>query len=83
MALRARPRVRSVQGLNCATGHFSYLAKTGFGDGAASADFDDREWRIVDVPHDSAVEVPFDPRASASHGYKAIGPGFPESSIGW
>ncbi|MEO6004297.1 MAG: beta-galactosidase GalA [Opitutus sp.] len=66
-----------------ATGYFSYLAKTGFGDGPASSSFDDRGWRKVDLPHDFAVEAPFDPRGIASHGFKAIGPGFPESSVGW
>jgi beta-galactosidase len=65
------------------TGYFSYLAKTGFGDGAAAADFDDRAWRTVDLPHDWAVEVPFDGRGSHSHGYKAIGRNFPDTSVGW
>jgi beta-galactosidase len=68
---------------NHATGYFSYLAKTGYGDGAASAAFDDRAWRTVSIPHDWAVEMPFDPAASHSHGYKALGPGFPQSSVGW
>lgn len=66
-----------------ATGYFSYLAKTGFGDGAAAAALDDRGWRLLDLPHEWAVEVPFDPRGSHSHGYKAVGPRFPESSVGW
>lgn len=66
-----------------ATGFFSYLAKTGYGDGPASPAFDDRGWRVVNVPHDWAVEQPFDPRASHSHGYRAVGPRFPESSVGW
>jgi beta-galactosidase len=66
-----------------ATGYFSYLAKTGFGDGPASPAFDDRGWRRVNLPHDWAVEEPFDPRASASHGYKTVGPRFPERSVGW
>ena len=66
-----------------ATGYFSYLAKTGFGDGPASTAFDDRTWRRVNLPHDWAIEVPFDPRGSHSHGYKAMGPGFPETSVGW
>lgn len=66
-----------------ATGFFSYLAKTGFGDGPASPAFDDRGWRIVNLPHDWAVELPFDPRASHSHGYKTVGPRFPEHSVGW
>lgn len=68
---------------NHGTGSFSYLAKTGYGDGAASPSFDDRAWRIVDLPHDWAREQPFDKRASASHGFKAIGRNFPGASIGW
>lgn len=65
------------------TGYFSYLAKTGYGDGPARAGFDDRGWRVVNLPHDWAVEAPFDARASHSHGFKAIGPAFPERSVGW
>jgi len=65
------------------TGYFSYLAKTGFGDGPASLSFDDRAWRTVNIPHDWAVEMPFDRRASASHGSKTVGPRFPENSVGW
>lgn len=68
---------------NHGTGYFSYLAKTGFGDGPAAANFDDRSWRLVNIPHDWAVEMPFDARASHSHGYKAVGPGFPQNSVGW
>ena len=68
---------------NTGTGYFSYLAKTGYGDGAAAADFDDRTWRTVDLPHDWAVELPFDGRGSHSHGYKAIGRNFPDTSVGW
>lgn len=65
------------------TRYFSYFAKTGFGDGPADPSFDDRGWRQVDVPHDWAVELPFDARGSASHGFKAIGRNFPENSVGW
>ncbi|MBN2104245.1 DUF4982 domain-containing protein [bacterium] len=66
-----------------ATGYFSYFAKAGYGDGPASANFDDRAWRILDLPHDWAVEQSFESRGSHSHGYKAIGRNFPETSIGW
>ena len=66
-----------------ATGYFSYLAKTGFGDGPASPAFDDRAWRLLNLPHDWAVELPFDPRGTASHGHKALGRHFPENSVGW
>lgn len=68
---------------NHGTRYFSDLAKAGFGDGPAAADFDDRTWRRLDLPHDWAVELPFDPRGTASHGFKALGRNFPENSIGW
>jgi len=65
------------------TSYFSYFAKAGYGDGAASKNFDDRAWRTLDLPHDWAVELPFDNKGTHSHGYKAIGRNFPENSIGW
>lgn len=65
------------------TGAFSYFAKAGYGDGAAAAGFDDRSWRSVDLPHDWAVELPFDARGSGSHGYRALGRAFPQNSVGW
>jgi hypothetical protein len=68
---------------NHATGYFSYLTKTGYGDGAAAANFDDRGWRQLNLPHDWGVEMPFSGQAGHSHGYKAFGPRFPETSVGW
>jgi beta-galactosidase len=68
---------------NHATGYFSYFAKTGYGDGAAARDFDDRAWRVLNLPHDWAVEMPYDAKASYSHGFKTVGKDFPETSIGW
>jgi len=68
---------------NHATGYFSYLAKTGYGDGAAAPNFDDRSWRKLNLPHDWAVEQPFSSKASFSHGFKTVGPKFSENSIGW
>ncbi|RZK29253.1 MAG: beta-galactosidase, partial [Hymenobacter sp.] len=65
------------------TSYFSYLAKAGYGDGAAHPTFDDRAWRQLDLPHDWAVELPFDSTAEHSHGYKTIGRGFPATSVGW
>jgi beta-galactosidase len=65
------------------TSYFSYLAKTGYGDGAAAPQFDDRPWRKINLPHDWAVEQPFSPKGTASHGYKAIGRNFPDASVGW
>ena len=65
------------------TGYFTYLAKAGYGDGAASVQFKDSTWREVDLPHDCAVELPFSGSASHSHGYKTIGWKYPETSVGW
>ena len=62
---------------------FNYLTKAGNARGAAQAKFDDSGWRKLDLPHDWAVEAPFDERGSGSHGYKAIGKNFPERSVGW
>jgi len=45
--------------------------------------FNDSGWRQLDLPHDWAVELPFDEQADLNHGFKPIGPGFPENSIGW
>jgi len=65
------------------TAYFSYLAKTGNGDGPAASGFDDTSWRLLDLPHDWIVEQPFSEKGSPSHGFKAAGKGFPERSIGW
>jgi beta-galactosidase len=65
------------------TAFFSYLAKAGLADGPAAPGFDDRAWRTLNLPHDWAVEQPFDEKASYSHGYKAVGRAFPGSSVGW
>ena len=68
---------------NHGTAYFSYLAKTGNGDGPAAKTYDDRAWRLLDLPHDWAVEQPFSEKGSYSHGFKMAGKGFPDKSIGW
>jgi len=60
-----------------------FFAKAGYGDGPASPRFDDRTWRTVELPHDWAVELPFDQRGDGNHGSKAIGRNFPQNSVGW
>lgn len=89
-------------GWRFALGHGSDPAKDyGFGYGQsdfaktgdfklATTDFDDSDWRALDLPHDWAVELPFvhDDRGegdanSRSHGYKPLGRRYPETSIGW
>jgi beta-galactosidase len=59
------------------------FAKAGYGDGPAAVTFSDAGWRQVDVPHDWAVELPFDARGDTNHGSHAIGRRFPENSVGW
>ena len=59
------------------------LAKSGTGMGPASIVFSDASWRRVDLPHDWAVELPFDPRADAAHGFKTLGAEFPRNSVAW
>ncbi|MES1198254.1 MAG: beta-galactosidase GalA [Chitinophagaceae bacterium] len=53
---------------------------------AIDARFNDSTWRSLDLPHDWAVELPFENSPSfdvESHGYKPVGGLFPETSIGW
>ena len=49
----------------------------------ARTKFSDSGWRLLDLPHDWAVELPFDEKADVKHGFKPVGPGFPQNSIGW
>jgi beta-galactosidase len=59
------------------------LEKAGQSSGPASPKFSDSNWRSLNLPHDWAVELPFDPKADESHGFKPVGPGFPDYSVGW
>ncbi len=69
------------------------FAKPGFELGAVVlADFDDRGWEQVRVPHDWAVGLDYAAPAAvpkgkedfaAAHGFRAIGRDFPQNSIGW
>lgn len=58
--------------------------KTGGFIAASSLPFDDGEWRELDLPHDWAIELPFenDP-ALASKGFYPLGRNYPETSVGW
>jgi beta-galactosidase len=48
--------------------------------------FNDSTWRTLTLPHDWAVELPFenssDPEVM-SHGYKPVGGLYPDNSVGW
>jgi beta-galactosidase len=51
-------------------------SKTGFVQGTAAPSYDDSGWRMVDLPHDWAVEGLFDPNNNMDHGFLPAG-------IGW
>ncbi|WP_428312886.1 beta-galactosidase GalA [Hydrocarboniphaga sp.] len=51
-------------------------AKAGRAWGAAAPQYDDTQWRQLDLPHDWAVEGPFDPKANVSQGYRPRGVGW-------
>lgn len=50
--------------------------KAGHAWGAAARSYDDQNWRAVNLPHDWAVEQPFDSKALKQQGYRQRG-------IGW
>src|SRR5579859_6577872 len=68
-------------GFGGATGNFQ---KTGNFMPAGTIAFDDGDWRALDLPHDWAVELPFqnDP-ALASKGFYPLGRKYPATSVGW
>jgi beta-galactosidase len=63
------------------------FSKTGKADNTAiSKSFNDSSWRNLHLPHDWAVELPFeysDNHDVLTHGYKPVGGLFPQNSIGW
>jgi len=59
------------------------LDKAGASSGPAAQRFTDSYWRTVDVPHDWAIELPFDSTADINHGFKALGRSFPNNSVAW
>jgi len=65
----------------------SIFAKSGKSAGTAIApDFQDSSWRTLQLPHDWAVELPFENSPDQdvmAHGYKPVGGLYPRTSIGW
>ncbi len=59
------------------------LDKAGSSSGPASVKFGDTAWRSLNLPHDWAIELPFDKNSDESHGFKPVGPNFTKNSIGW
>ena len=71
---------------------FNYSLETIFsksgaaGNTAINPKFNDSAWRMINLPHDWVVELPFvnSPNFDVmAHGYKPVGGRFPETSIGW
>ncbi len=54
-----------------------WLFKKGDSENAAAVDFQDIDWRKLDVPHDWAIEGPFDPKYNARTG------GLPVHGVAW
>ena len=63
------------------------FVKSGKAAGTAIAtDFNDSSWRTLSLPHDWAVELPFEYSPDSdvmSHGYKPVGGHYPATSVGW
>lgn len=52
--------------------------------GVTSPNFDDSAWKPVQLPHDWAIDLPFnDSRELNEHGAYPLGRNYPETSIGW
>ena len=56
-------------------------AKAGHAWGAAAPDFDDSTWRILNLPHDWAIENEFNPAANVTQGYRERGYGWYRKSF--
>ena len=68
------------------TEYFTYICKaqsSNHSHAPIMPEFDDSSWQKVSLPHDWAVDLPYSPEASHSHGYKCIGWRYPENSVGW
>lgn len=93
-----RERLLMDSGWRFALGHASVIerdfdywkgkpfAKQAEGRGALHVNFDDSDWREINLPHDWAVELDFEYSTDNDidyHGYKPIGRPNPATSIGW
>lgn len=69
----------------CGTEYFNYLTKANsvHNEGPYCNKFDDKDWKVINLPFDFVVDLPFAPEASHSHGYKQVGYKYPETSVGW
>lgn len=56
--------------------NFDWKFKLGETVGAEKTDFDDSQWRSLDLPHDFQIEMPWNDKANRSRGFK-------DMSTGW
>ena len=72
--------------------HDTYAKSGDIGTAVAEATFDDRGWSAVTLPHDWAVDLPFErfgpagseaDRTGAFQGFKPLGRMWPATSVGW
>jgi beta-galactosidase len=66
------------------SGRSGNFQKTGGFLAPSSLAFDDSDWKPIDLPHDWAIELPFqnDP-ALLSKGFYPLGRDYPTTSVGW
>jgi beta-galactosidase len=65
-------------------GHGLVFAKSNEATRVALPNYDDSQWRTLDLPHDWAVELPFvDDPETVANGSKPLGRKYPATSIGW
>jgi beta-galactosidase len=64
-------------------GYGGNFSKTGEALGAMNPNFDDSNWRKIDLPHDWVVELDFNSTADCDHGFKPVGRKWPSTTIGW
>ncbi len=70
----ARDSFAGGQGVNLYAPDITYHgAKAGSVWGAAARGYDDKRWKLVDLPHDWVVEQPFDEKALKQQGYRPRG----------
>src|ERR1035441_1060569 len=66
------------------SGSAESFAKSGGFLPVCNANFDDKAWQKVDLPHDWAVALPFEnANPLIAHGAKPLGRNYPETSTGW
>ncbi|MDR2681230.1 MAG: beta-galactosidase, partial [Tannerella sp.] len=61
--------------------NFDWKFQSGDMKDAQSVNYDDSNWRVLDLPHDFQFEQPWDSAASGARGFKAMGDGWYRKSF--